>query len=122
VAPVGTPVVAAGDGTVVEHNVPGLPQNPSGTYGNQVVINHDGTVYTESGHLDSISVRPGETVKAGQQIGTVGTTGNTPKQGDPHLHFEVRIGGPQPVAAGGTVIDPMKVLPPPPPATPAPKE
>jgi RHS repeat-associated protein len=114
-APVGTPVVAAGDGTVVN-----LQPNPSTTYGNQVVIDHGDGVYTQSAHLDSALVKPGDMVNAGQEIGKVGTTGNTPKTGDPHLHFEVRVGGPEPRVAGGTVVDPMKVLPspPPPPETP----
>jgi RHS repeat-associated protein len=109
-APVGSTVVAAEGGTVVNQQ-----PNPSKTYGNQIVINHGDGVYTQSAHLSSISVKPGDTVTAGQGIGTVGTTGNTPKQGDSHLHFEVRIGSPAPRAAGGTVVDPMKFLPPPPP-------
>ncbi|WP_158550653.1 peptidoglycan DD-metalloendopeptidase family protein [Cognatiluteimonas weifangensis] len=109
-APVGSAVVAADGGTVVNQQ-----PNPSKTYGNQVVINHGDGVYTQSAHLNSVSVKPGDTVTAGQEIGTIGTTGNTPKQGDSHLHFEVRIDGPAPRVAGGTVVDPMKYLPPPPP-------
>jgi RHS repeat-associated protein len=109
-APVGSPVVAAGDGKVVNQQ-----PNPSKTYGNQIVIDHGKGVFTQSAHLNSTTVKPGETVKAGEQIGTVGTTGNTPKAGDPHLHFEVRMGGPAPRSAGGTVTDPLKQLPPPPP-------
>lgn len=116
-APAGTPVVAAGDGEVVD-----IQPNPSTTYGNQVVIDHGEGTYTQSAHLDSTSVEPGDSVEAGQQIGTVGTTGNTPKSGDAHLHFEVRKGGPAPRAAGGTVVDPAKELPtpPPPPSPPSP--
>jgi RHS repeat-associated protein len=108
-APVGSSVVAAGDGKVVNQQ-----PNPSKTYGNQVVIDHGKGVYTQSAHLDSATVKPGDTVKAGEQIGSVGTTGNTPKAGDPHLHFEVRIGSPVPRSAGGTVVDPLKRLPAPP--------
>ena len=107
-APVGTPVVAASDGTVVN-----IQPNPSKTYGNQVVIDHGDDLYTQSAHLDSASVKPGDTVKAGQQIGKVGTTGNTPKSGDSHLHFEVRVKSPLPRSQGGTAVDPLKVLPPP---------
>jgi RHS repeat-associated protein len=109
-APVGTPVVAAGDGKVVNQK-----PNPSATYGNQVVIDHGAGVYSQSAHLNSRLVKPGDMVKAGQEIGTVGTTGNTPKSGDSHLHFEVRMGSPGPRSAGGTVVDPQKVLPSPPP-------
>jgi RHS repeat-associated protein len=108
-APVGTPVVAAGGGTVVN-----VSPNPSATYGNQVVIDHGKGVNTQSAHMGTTSAKPGDTVKAGQQIGTVGTTGNTPKGGDAHLHFEVRVGGSAPRSQGGTVADPTKHLPPPP--------
>lgn len=76
-----------------------------------MIINHGGGIYTQSAHLDSSSVKPGDKVEAGQQIGTVGTSGNTPTTGDPHLHFEVRTGGPAPRVNGGTVVDPMKHLP-----------
>jgi RHS repeat-associated protein len=109
-APVGSKVVAAGDGKVVNQQ-----PNPSKTYGNQVVINHGDGVYTQSAHLDSTTVKPGDAVKAGDEIGTVGRTGNTPKAGDSHLHFEVRMNSPAPRSAGGTVVDPLKQLPPPPP-------
>jgi hypothetical protein len=110
-------VAAAGDGRVVNQQ-----PHPSKTYASQVVIDHGNGVYTQSAHLDSTSVEPGDTVKAGQEIGTVGTSGNTPKQGDPHLHFEVRSGSSAPRVSGGTVIDPMKVLPPPPPPPPPEKD
>ena len=103
-------MLAAGAGTVVD-----VRPNPSATYGNQVVIDHGEGVYTQSSHLDSAIVGPGDDVLAGQMIGTVGTTGNTPPAGDAHLHFEVRIGGPEPRAKGGALVDPSNVLPPSPP-------
>jgi RHS repeat-associated protein len=109
----GAKVVAAGDGKVVN-----IQPNPSGTYGNQVVIDHGNGVFTQSAHLGSTSVKPNDTVSAGQEVGTAGRTGNTPKAGDTHLHFEVRVGSPAPVVAGGKVVDPLKVLPPPPPVEP----
>jgi len=105
-APAGSPVVAVGSGKVVD-----IQPNPSGTYGNQVVIQHNGRLYTQSAHLETVTVKPGQFVDAGQQIGTVGRTGNTPAAGDSHLHFEVRIGGPNPRANGGTVVDPSPLLP-----------
>ena len=55
-------------------------------YGNVVVIAH-GPAFTIYGHLDSYSVRCGQTVSAGTTIGGVGNTGNS---SGPHLHFEVR--------------------------------
>lgn len=65
--------MAAGDGTVYA-----IAPNPSKSYGNQVVIDHGDNVYSQSAHLDSTTVKPGDSVKSGDEIGTVGTTGNTP--------------------------------------------
>jgi len=104
-APSGAKVVASGDGKVVD-----IKPNPSATYGNQVVIDHGQGVFTQSAHLDSATVKPGEMVTAGQEIGAVGRTGNTPSSGDTHLHFEVRVGGPSPSVAGGKVADPLTKL------------
>jgi murein DD-endopeptidase MepM/ murein hydrolase activator NlpD len=105
-APVGAPVYAAGDGKVV----PIVP-NPSSTYGIQVVIAHNGRVFTQYAHLASSSVRPETVVSAGDRIGAVGTTGNTPPRAQPHLHFEVRIGSAAPRTVGGKVINPQACLP-----------
>ncbi|WP_396594831.1 peptidoglycan DD-metalloendopeptidase family protein [Brevundimonas sp. R86498] len=91
-APIGTDVVAAGDGTVYN-----IQPNPSSSYGNQVVIDHGEGIYTQSAHLDSVDVKPGDQVSAGDTIGAVGRTGNTPRTADSHLHFEVRT-GPGPTA------------------------
>ena len=78
-APTGTPIVAAADGVVIQ-------AGNAGPYGNQTVIQHeDGTVTTYA-HQSTITVSVGQSVKAGQQIGTVGSTGNST---GPHLHFEV---------------------------------
>jgi murein DD-endopeptidase MepM/ murein hydrolase activator NlpD len=81
-ATVGTPVQAAEAGTVAFVGV----REP---YGNLVVINHSRGRQTRYAHLDRLDVRRGQTVEAGAQIGTVGTTGN-PDAPQPHLHFEVR--------------------------------
>lgn len=104
-APKGARVVAPQDGAVVD-----IRPNPSGTYGNQVVIDHGNGVFSQSAHLDSVAVKPGALVNGGQDIGTVGRTGNTPSLGDSHLHFEIRLNGPAPRAAGGTVVDPLPYL------------
>jgi murein DD-endopeptidase MepM/ murein hydrolase activator NlpD len=79
---VGDPVVAVAGGTVVVR-----PNN--GAAGNTVHVRHDDGTLTKYFHLDEFSVRNGQRVEAGQQIGTMGRTGNTPAQGDTHLHFEM---------------------------------
>jgi murein DD-endopeptidase MepM/ murein hydrolase activator NlpD len=59
--------------------------------GRQVWIAHGRQVVTRYAHLDSVAdLRVGETLKRGQMIGTVGSSGF--EEGGPHLHFEVRIG------------------------------
>lgn len=79
-AKVGEPVYAAGAGTVVYAGW------SDGGYGNVVVIAH-GSTFSLYGHLSRISVRCGQQVSAGTQVGAVGNTGNS---SGPHLHFEVR--------------------------------
>ncbi len=82
-APSGTPAKAAASGTVVSTGY-------KGAYGNQVVINHGGGVKTTYSHLSSIGVSPGQKVSTGDQIGKVGSTGNSTGS---HLHFEVKQNG-----------------------------
>jgi murein DD-endopeptidase MepM/ murein hydrolase activator NlpD len=107
-APEGTVVRSASRGTVV-HVTP----NPSGTFGYQVVVFHGGGVYTQYAHLQrgSVIVRPGERIASGQVIARVGRTGNTPRLGDSHLHFEVRLGSSAPAVAGGRTGNPLDYLP-----------
>ncbi len=82
-APSGVPIVAAQSGTVTTAGwVSG--------YGNYTVINHGGGVMTAYGHQSSIQVSVGQSVSAGEQIGLVGSTGNST---GPHLHFEVYVNG-----------------------------
>lgn len=59
-------------------------------YGNEIIIDHGNGFVSLYAHLSSILVRPGENVTAGEQIGTVGNTGNST---GPHLHFEIRFNG-----------------------------
>lgn len=79
------PVYAAESGVIVTAGA------VSG-YGNFVMIWHKsrGELYTCYGHLNSILVRSGMTIKRGQQIAVSGNTGIST---GPHLHFEVRAGG-----------------------------
>lgn len=82
-AALGTPVVAALAGRV--HVVRTI-----GGYGLRVELTHAGGLLTLYGHLRSAAVADGDTVLAGEAIGTVGSTGNST---GPHLHFEVRRAG-----------------------------
>ncbi|HSH58136.1 MAG TPA: peptidoglycan DD-metalloendopeptidase family protein [Acidimicrobiales bacterium] len=79
----GTPIMAAGGGTVVY-------AGPRGGYGNTVVIDHGGSLATLYAHQSTVYVSVGATVAPGQVIGAVGSTGFST---GPHLHFEVRLGG-----------------------------
>jgi len=92
----GTPVLAAGDGTVViAGNDQATAYGPKlDFYGQLVIIKHefpgfDQPVYTLYGHLSEITVQVGQIVNAGQEIGLVGMTGWAIGY---HLHFEVRQG------------------------------
>ena len=88
----GKPILAVKDGTVVTSTA---LKNPNGTYrsyGEYIVISHgDGTMTLYAhGAPGSRLVSPGQKVKQGQQIMSVGTTGNSTGY---HLHFEVRVNG-----------------------------
>ena len=92
----GTPVLAA-DAGVVTGTFTGCTHNwgkeqccACGSYGNYVLIDHGNGKETIYGHLTSVGVQPGASVKKGQVIGLVGSTGNST---GPHLHFECRQGG-----------------------------
>jgi murein DD-endopeptidase MepM/ murein hydrolase activator NlpD len=82
---VGAPVKSADSGYVIEAG-----GGWNGGYGNHVLIDHGNGFTTLYAHLNSIFVRAGESVSRGDQIGTVGNTGNST---GPHLHFEIRYQG-----------------------------
>jgi murein DD-endopeptidase MepM/ murein hydrolase activator NlpD len=82
---IGTPIVAAMDGTVVE-------AGPASGFGLWVRIQHEDGTITVYGHMNTIDVPQGAKVKAGQQIATIGNRGQST---GPHLHFEVWVGGSQ---------------------------
>ncbi len=82
-APTGTPVYATADGRV------GMAQWYS-SYGNYVQIEHGGQLQTRYAHLSSYTVQPGTSVRKGDLIGYVGSTGRST---GPHLHYEVRVAG-----------------------------
>lgn len=79
----GAPILAAAGGTVIIARSSGW----NGGYGSYVVITHGNGTQTLYGHLSSVSVAPGQTVSAGEAVGTMGNTG---KSTGVHLHFEVR--------------------------------
>lgn len=81
-APEGTPVIAAGQGTVTANSYDQV-------LGNFIVVRHPGKYQTVYGHLKKSFVILGSSVNSGTIIGEVGSTGYST---GPHLHFEVRIG------------------------------
>jgi murein DD-endopeptidase MepM/ murein hydrolase activator NlpD len=91
-ASTGDPVRATANGKVVNAGW-------SGGYGRMVEIDHGNGLSTRYGHLSEIGVKVGETVKIGQIIGAVGSTGRST---GPHLHYETRI--------DGDAVDPQKFL------------
>jgi murein DD-endopeptidase MepM/ murein hydrolase activator NlpD len=93
VMPVGTPILAARDGTVMDveedFNRGGADRGKFVDKANRVLILHDDGTMALYAHLDlaSVSVRPGARIRAGQQIARSGNTGFS---SGPHLHFAVQ--------------------------------
>lgn len=83
-ATVGTPVTSVAAGKVVS-------VRQLGTYGLTIIIEHGGGDYTIYGSLSAAGVQVGQSVTKGQKIGEVGISD---PELPPHLHFEVRQGGP----------------------------
>ena len=92
-APTGTPIVSATDGKVVQ-------AGNNGGYGNLITIRTDDGHEILYAHLSKIGVEKGDKVKAGEQIGRMGSTGHST---GPHLHFEVHN-------KKGNAINPLKYL------------
>ena len=88
----GKPAYASASGTVIYAGW-------SGGYGKCVKISHANGYSTWYAHLSSIDVSTGQSVYQGQQIGRIGSTGNST---GPHLHFELRI--------NGSPVNPMKYI------------
>jgi murein DD-endopeptidase MepM/ murein hydrolase activator NlpD len=95
-APKGTPILAAGPGTVIwaGYGLYFQSNQESDPYGIAVAIKHSfghegRSLYTIYGHMNETYVYRGQRVEGGDEIGVVGETG---KVSGPHLHFEVRVG------------------------------
>ena len=88
----GTPIYATADGIVDRAGW-------ANGYGNLVALNHGRGIETRYGHLSAILVQPGQSVKRGQQIARMGSTGRSTGN---HLHYEVRL--------DGTAVNPMPFL------------
>jgi murein DD-endopeptidase MepM/ murein hydrolase activator NlpD len=71
----------------------------NGGYGKMVEIDHGNDITTRYGHLSDIDAKVGQSVRIGQTIGRVGSTGRST---GPHLHYETRI--------DGDAVDPQKFL------------
>ncbi len=82
-APVGTPIMAAAEGTVIISKNGGY----NGGYGTYVVVSHENGTQTLYGHMSEDYVSVGQHVTQGEIIGALGNTG---KSTGPHVHFEVR--------------------------------
>jgi len=80
-APLGAPIRASQSGTV------SYAGNELRSYGNLILIKHDGGYITAYAHAQSIAVAKGQHVEQGQVIGTAGTTGDVSQ---PQVHFEIR--------------------------------
>ncbi len=90
--PTGTPVVAAGGGTIILASY-------QGDCGNMIAIDHHGGLSTIYCHLSQMFVSVGQEIQRGQAIGAAGATGDAT---GPHVHFQVM--------RNGNPVDPMSYL------------
>jgi murein DD-endopeptidase MepM/ murein hydrolase activator NlpD len=88
----GDPVRVTANGTVT------MAGN-NGGYGKMIEVEHRNGLSTRYAHLSAIDVRVGQSVKIGQVIGKLGSTGRST---GPHLHYETRV--------DGEAVDPQKYL------------
>ncbi|MBQ6582945.1 MAG: peptidoglycan DD-metalloendopeptidase family protein [Mogibacterium sp.] len=93
-APTGTTIFASDGGKVIRASY-------YGGYGNCIEIEHKTGTFSRYAHCSAIYVSVGEMVFQGQEIGAVGSTGNST---GPHLHFEIH-------PEGGGAVDPLPYLP-----------
>ena len=84
---IGTPIYAVMDGTVIN-------AGPAQGFGNWVVIKHAGGEVSVYGHMRDYNVTVGQQVRAGEQIAKIGNEGQST---GPHLHFEIKPDGVNPV-------------------------
>jgi murein DD-endopeptidase MepM/ murein hydrolase activator NlpD len=91
--PENTPIKAADDGVVIYSG------NQLKSFGNLVLVRHSNEYVTAYAHAKEVRVKLGDTIKAGEVIGTAGQTGNV---ATPQLHFEIR--------KGSTPVDPVRLL------------
>ena len=99
-APMGTPIISAAAGVVVEVG------NENG-YGNLITIDHGNGIVTRYGHCSRIIARVGQRVQRGDKIALVGSTGIST---GPHLHYEVIVNG-KPVDPRKYMLDGHKAIP-----------
>jgi murein DD-endopeptidase MepM/ murein hydrolase activator NlpD len=88
----GDPVRATASGTVTTAGW-------NGGYGKMVEIDHGNGLSTRYGHMSAIDVKVGQSIRVGQTVGRIGSTGRST---GPHLHYETRI--------DGGAVDPQKFL------------
>ena len=97
-AAAGTPIYATASGTVAKA---GYNKAGAGTgYGYSVVVNHGGGYTSVYAHCLSLAVHAGQSIKQGQLIGYVGSTGRSSGN---HCHFEIRL--------NGSYVPPQNVFP-----------
>ena len=88
----GEPIHATAAGTVTSAGW-------SGGYGQMVEVDHGNGLATRYGHLSEIDVKVGQSIRIGQVVGRLGSTGRST---GPHLHYETRV--------DGEAVDPQKFL------------
>lgn len=91
-SPIGTPILSPADGVVV---FTGAKEG----FGNFIMVAHGYGVVSAYGHNAQNMVQPGQAIRRGEQVGTVGMSGRTT---GPHLHYEVWV--------NGRIVNPQKFI------------